>query len=348
MIWPFKHGSKLLEVRSTPLANSHVRPIALSEAGPSWGPLSLSGLDNMHRGDLFYAFVGLLVFLFTWPSDNDAKTLEAGWIIRVLARNLLLEVSLYELWHQMLYGRLANENVKAHKYNEKDPYTNASFLWRERLATTSGFVWSTAYEVLIVHLWASQTILPCPVDQDLSFASFGGCQLADPTFNDLTARPLSLVWFLLMFPLTTQMRGVHFFSVHRCMHPWWDRKNGLKDGDIGAFLYRYVHSFHHKSYNPGPWSSLCMHPVEHFFYFSCFLLALVVPTHPLHLLLNKFHTDISALPGHDGYGPPVGADDVGHYLHHAHYECNFGFSFPNYLDKFFGTYEDGSKFTKKK
>jgi sterol desaturase/sphingolipid hydroxylase (fatty acid hydroxylase superfamily) len=85
-----------------------------------------------------------------------------------------------------------------------------------------------------------------------------------------------------------------------------------------------------------------MHPVEHFFYFSCFLLAYLVPYHPLHLLLNKYHTDISALGGHDGYGPP-GADDVGHYLHHSKFECNYGFSFPNYLDRAFGTYEDGSK-----
>ena len=44
-----------------------------------------------------------------------------------------------------------------------------------------------------------------------------------------------------------------------------------------------------------------------------FLVALVVPLHPLHLLLNKYHTDISALPGHDGYASPVGAADVGHY-----------------------------------
>ena len=28
------------------------------------------------------------------------------------------------------------------------------------------------------------------------------------------------------------------------------------------------------------------------------------PYHPLHLLCNKYHTDISALGGHDGYGPP--------------------------------------------
>ena len=38
-----------------------------------------------------------------------------------------------------------------------------------------------------------------------------------------------------------------------------------------------------------------MHPVEHLFYFSCFALAFLVPYHPCHLLLNKYHTDLSAL-----------------------------------------------------
>ena len=33
-------------------------------------------------------------------------------------------------------------------------------------------------------------------------------------------------------------------------------------------------------------------------------------------------------------------------VHHAKFECNYGFSFPNYLDKAFGTYEDGSKYLK--
>ena len=28
----------------------------------------------------------------------------------------------------------------------------------------------------------------------------------------------------------TYWREVHFYFVHRAMHPWWDRKNGLADG----------------------------------------------------------------------------------------------------------------------
>jgi len=170
-----------------------------------------------------------------------------------------------------------------------------------------------------------------------------GCRLATPT---LASPLLTLAYFVLAFPAAAQLRGIHFFFVHRGMHPWFDRKGGLLQGDVGAFLYRWVHSLHHKSHNPGPWSSLSMHPVEHFFYFSGLaIMAVAVPCHPLHLLFVKYHTDISALAGHDGHAHP-GAGDVGHYLHHAKFECNYGFSFPNYLDKLFGTYEDGTRWTK--
>ena len=33
-------------------------------------------------------------------------------------------------------------------------------------------------------------------------------------------------------------------------------------------LYRWVHSVHHNSVNPSPWSSMSMHPVEAAFFFS--------------------------------------------------------------------------------
>jgi hypothetical protein len=195
---------------------------------------------------------------------------------------------------------LANEEVTKHRYSEGSPYeakAGASKpqmnVWRERFWCTCGFVWSTAWECYIVQAWASGRIPACDAATGLTpvagSAGVGplrlGCAMADPSLDDISAKPLALLWFVLAFAVTTQFRGVHFFSVHRCMHPWWSAKNGLRRGDIGAFLYRHVHSLHHKSHNPGPWSSLSMHPVEHLFYFSCFALAFVMPYHPCHLLV---------------------------------------------------------------
>merc|ERR1712023_81864 len=91
-------------------------------------------------------------------------------------------------------------------------------------------------------------------------------------------------WSVFQLALVVYWRDFHFFFVHRLMHPWFHYKLGLKDGDVGAFLYRHVHSLHHKSHNPGPWSGLSMHPVEHALYYTCTLLPLVTTLHPLHFL----------------------------------------------------------------
>jgi hypothetical protein len=38
--------------------------------------------------------------------------------------------------------------------------------------------------------------------------------------------------------------------------------------------------------NPGPWSGLAMHPIEHVIYFSVVLIHFIVPSHPLHFFFN--------------------------------------------------------------
>lgn len=363
-MWPLKHTLDLVRLRGAKPSGKRPVPVSEGKNKPSWGPLTPAGVQGMHYGDIFYAGFGLMVYLYTWPAAVSAQEWPSlagfvgSWASLVLARNLLLEVAFYEFWHQLLFGSLATDGITQHRYSEHNPYLPKEAgvkaqmsVWRERFWCTCGFCWSSLWECFIVHAWASGKIPACGGASGLASADgshgagpFGtGCQMADLSLHDVTARPLLVLWFVLAFPITTQFRGVHFFFVHRGMHPWFSFKRGLLDGDVGAFLYRHVHSLHHKSSNPGPWSSLSMHPVEHIFYFSCFALAFIMPYHPLHLLCNKYHTDISALGGHDGYGPP-GADDVGHYLHHTKFECNYGFSFPNYLDRAFGTYDDGKKY----
>ena len=114
----------------------------------------------------------------------------------------------------------------------------------------------------------------------------------------------------------TYWREFHFYWCHRMIHPWFKKGSPLKPLDIGQFLYTHFHSLHHKSYNPGPWSGLSMHPVEHFFYYSCTLLPLFFKAHPLHHLYAKFHADIAPIAGHDGM--KFSGGDF-HWLHHAKY-----------------------------
>jgi hypothetical protein len=256
----------------------HVSPWTL-------GPFSIRGLVAMHKGDLVYIALAALVYYTTWPTVEEAALLppnlnllmasptawvadqfspgpvtidfsgSGGWVAVLFARNFVIEFGVYELWHQLLFGVFATKEVNARRISTTDPYAGpSSRVWRERLASCAGFVMSSIFEVVVIHRWATGSIAPCPAD-DAGFLTatlplfFRGCQMmAVPT----AATPVQLAWFIVAFPLVIQLRGVHFFFVHRGMHPWWNRKGGLVDGDVGAFLYRHVHSFHHKSFNPGP------------------------------------------------------------------------------------------------
>merc|ERR1712046_569177 len=109
-------------------------------------------------------------------------------------------------------------------------------LQREIFFTTLGWIQSSMFQCSFMYLWASGKV---------------------PYYNAFWANP---EWSLGHLLFVTYWREFHFYWVHRAMHPWWDQKNGLADGDVGAFLYRHAHSLHHKSYNCGPWSGLCMHP----------------------------------------------------------------------------------------
>lgn len=48
------------------------------------------------------------------------------------------------------------------------------------------------------------------------------------------------------------------------MHPWFPKNNKGMVPDVGRFLYKYIHSLHHKSYNPTAFSGTNMHPIEAF------------------------------------------------------------------------------------
>eukprot|EP01051_Picozoa_sp_SAG22_P002068 SAG22_NODE_88_length_21409_cov_11.207180_5_plen_112_part_00 len=86
-----------------------------------------------------------------------------------------------------------------------------------------------------------------------------------------------------------------------------------------------------------------MHPVEHFFYYTCTLLPLFFKAHPLHFLYAKFHADIAPIAGHDGMAFSGG--DF-HWLHHHRFECNYGVPLIDF-DRLFGTWQDYGEWAEK-
>merc|ERR1712232_912950 len=161
------------------------------------------------------------------------------------------------------------EALQPYKFNSENQYepegktvgmwsSSTGQLQREVFFSTLGWLQSAFWQVLFTHLWA-----------------IGYFQI--PSMS--TVADYGYTCVLLFF--VTYWREMHFYWAHRGMHPWFAREKGLLDGDVGAFLYRHAHSLHHKSFNPGPWSGLCMHPIEHFLYYSC---ATLLP-----LMFSKLH-----------------------------------------------------------
>eukprot|EP00325_Prymnesiales_sp_UTEX-LB-985_P011321 CAMPEP_0174759824 /NCGR_PEP_ID=MMETSP1094-20130205/108464_1 /TAXON_ID=156173 /ORGANISM="Chrysochromulina brevifilum, Strain UTEX LB 985" /LENGTH=326 /DNA_ID=CAMNT_0015965765 /DNA_START=49 /DNA_END=1029 /DNA_ORIENTATION=- len=260
-----------------------------------------------------YAVLAYVTYVVIPHPGLQAVEWRSGWVSLVLVRNLTLTLGIYAGWHHLLYESAATRLDKACKYSTSnlladgtlDP-TKGYDPARDRRLTFVGVLIASAFECLMLHMWATKSL---------------------PSYDNLSSRPQRSLLLLLVIPYWSD---VHFFAIHRLIHPW-RLPYGLPDP--GHLLYRHVHSVHHKAYNPGPWSGLAMHPIEHALFFS----SILVPfqQHPLHLYVGLFYKLIAPLAGHDGYESPAG-DGYFHFLHHKYFECNYG-SPAVPLDMLFGT-----------
>ena len=172
--------------------------------------------------------------------------------------------------------------------------------------TTLGIIQWSLTEVAIIH---------CYRTGQLSFTPLSS------TSSSLE-KTVFAIWCLTI-PI---IREVHFYFCHRILH--------------SRFLYKYVHAVHHRSSDTEPFSGLCMHPVEHLYYFACYgpLIWFSSGHHPFLFWWMGFHALISPGASHSGYEDHWGAD-VYHYLHHRYFECNYGTpGIP--FDKWFGSFRD--------
>jgi sterol desaturase/sphingolipid hydroxylase (fatty acid hydroxylase superfamily) len=282
-----------------------------------------------HLGHLLEFGVALLAYwLFfadgTW--ERECATLRPGWTARVLAFHLACELMLVGCWHWLTHVSDYAKGIREFKFNPENPYTKegSAHLKREVIFTPLGWLQSGAWQIALTWFWASKRL--------------------PNYYTDFWAHP---VYSVVGVAAVTYWREIHFYWCHRGMHPWWDKNLGLLDGDVGAWLYRVAHRLHHKSYNPGPWSGLSMHPIEHFLYYSCAWLPplLGATCHPLMFLYCKYHADIAPIGGHDGHGEPSCNGNF-HWLHHAKFECNYGVPWPICFDTMFGTFVDYAEFKK--
>lgn len=118
-------------------------------------------------------------------------------------------------------------------------------------------------------------------------------------------------------------RSVHFYFAHRFLH-------------FGP-MYQQVHSLHHRNTDVEPFSGLCMHPVEHLYYYACVAPSLLFVCSPFAFLWNGVHLLLSPGASHSGYEDHFQSDAF-HYLHHRYFECNYAGTDAAFMDVAFGTF----------
>ena len=258
---------------------------------------------------IYVALTCIAYFVFT-PELARMETLALDWVLLILLRNIALITIFTGGLHLWLY-RVRGQGRKT-KYNGNWMARNdRRFLFHNQVF--DNIFWSMigtlVWSLYEIGLW------------------WGYANGALP----YSANP---VWFVLWMILMPFWRNFHFYWIHRLIH--WPP------------LYRTIHYLHHKNVNVGPWSGMAMHPIEHTLYFSCMLIHLVVPSHPLHMMFNGLTTALGPGVSHSGFDELVFGDETAlkkeklmHYLHHRYHTVNFGESAVP-LDKWFGSFHDGT------
>jgi sterol desaturase/sphingolipid hydroxylase (fatty acid hydroxylase superfamily) len=262
-----------------------------------------------------FAAIATLTWLYATPDSARMRSFSTDWVAVLLLRNLALLLLYYGAWHLRLY--VAKGQGLDYKYTSRWPPTNStSFMFRRQV--WDNVFWTLASGLPIWTAWEAVTL-------------WGQANGYLPGLS-WSAHPGWCVALLLFIPL---WREAHFYLVHRLIH--WPP------------LYRAVHSLHHKNVDPGPWSGLAMHPVEHLLYFSGVLLHWIVPSSGLHVIFHLQHLAFAPAAGHAGFERLRLADGLAletgnhmHYLHHKYFEVNYGSDLVP-IDKWVGTFHDGSE-----
>jgi sterol desaturase/sphingolipid hydroxylase (fatty acid hydroxylase superfamily) len=264
---------------------------------------------------VFMALTALTWFVLM-PAPEVMRELSAAWIVPLALGQWLALVAFYGAFEGLLYVR--RSQAGRFKYNGRFPAEQPSNVFWFKSQNLDNFLRSFAITVPI----------GLSLEVGLLWAYANGRL---PTV-DTTQLGLGLVVWLFVAAF---MHEAHFFAIHRALHT--DR------------LYRWVHAVHHHSVNPSPWSSMSMHPVEGTLYFGVGLWLLLLPGHPVVAIHVFTMAAFGAIVGHIGFdrlelpgGASLPSHAYAHYLHHRHFDVNYCDNGSLPLDRWFGSWHDGS------
>lgn len=259
--------------------------------------------------------LAVLCWALFYPSLEQARSFAFGWIAQVWIVNLVLMIAIAGGLHWYFYRR-KGQGI-ALKFDRRAPAKGNS-LWKFSDQVHDNMFWSLTSGVAVLTL----------------FQVFVMWMMANG-YAPVITLPSNPVWFIAALVLLPVWSAFHFYWIHRLLHV--------------PFLYKHVHSLHHRNVNVGPWSGLSMHPVEHVLYISSLLIHCVVASHPIHVFFHVIYLGPGAAMTHTGYEDLLIKDKrrlaLGtfyHQLHHRYYECNYGNQEMPW-DRWFGTFHDGSE-----
>ena len=233
----------------------------------------LFGHDGyMFPWNFFYAVIAVLFWLYLTPSMETMRTLSWDWPLFILLRNALTLFVVTGALHFILYIR--RRQGTSFKYNAKWPSEGSSaFLFKSQ--NIDNMIWNFASGVPIWTAW-EVGMLWAYANGYISFVSF-------------EEHPIYLG--LLFFLVPIWKNALHFYFIHRLLHV--------------PSLYHLVHKVHHANNNPGPWTGLSMHPVEHLLFYSSVLLYVIVPAHPVIIIFELLQASLGPGVGHAGFAKIV-------------------------------------------
>jgi len=317
-----------------PLGHLH-NAVTMPEGSKASKPTATADLDIIgHLTSMAACTRSLLMALGCIYMTSDdypafgraANNWDAAWMWPILVRNVSAAWLICGFWDWFLYFSPLKEKLHPFKLNPR--YPPVSQIKHDAFYTTVACFTAAMIEIPLCHYYASGRLGKV---REPTLAAFQAEVLASPLF-----------YFFWIFCLT-HWRVPHFYVIHRSMHPWKFQESWIPD--VGKFLYKWVHSLHHKSYNPTAFSGTNMHPVESYLYFSAALIAVPFGCHPAIPLACIVDCAVGAWLGHDGFQWP-GSGDYFHQLHHAHFDCNYG-AMHVPIDKWFGTFASSKEHVRK-
>ena len=266
----------------------------------------------------FWLCVTLLTWFYLTPPLAEMKTFELWWVSWLLVRNAGFILLLFGGMH--LYFYVFRKQGDELRFSTRGMVRdNPRFIFRDQVRDNVFRTMTSAVPVITAY-------------EAITYWAFANGYLGWFTLNDPV---LFWGWFVVLLLLAPVVHAVHFYLGHRLLHV--------------PFLYRHVHERHHRNVEVGPWSGLAMHPVEHIIYLSTLTVQWLLALHPVNALFQLQLAAFYPALGHCGFeklkiGKSLDIDGGGyfHYLHHKYFECNYGGSLAP-LDKWFGTFHDGSE-----